>query len=153
MIASISPFPTWCSWSPWCTGTIWRDQCRAFPLLLPMVILQLWNVVCLHLSFLVFWKSHLCSTDLSLLGVIPSHLAPLLKNQFIPRCNISYIKIIFHLIRNICPFPRTCIHSPLILWGCQNVWILSQSLLCLLLNQRVIPWCGQHTTILCSACL
>ena len=35
------------------------------------------------------------------------------------------------------------------MWGYQNVQILFQSLLCLLLHQRVIPCFFQHNTLLC----
>ena len=87
ILASNFPCPPWCSWSLWCTGTIWRAQCQDFPFLIPIVILHLWNVWCLHLSFLVLWNSHLYSSDPYLLVITPLCLAPIKKNQLIPQCN------------------------------------------------------------------
>ena len=89
----------------------------------------------------------------SLLVNITLCLILLWKNKFIPQCNPSQIKVIFYLLRTICPFPGTSVSSPLILWGCQHVKLLFQSLLCLLPHQYVIPCCRQHTTLFFITCI
>ena len=81
----------------------------------PIVILQLRNVGCLHISFLVLWNSHICSAYSSSLRMIHLCLDALLINNLIPQCNTSLIKIIFHLPRTLCLFPGTCVSYPLIL--------------------------------------
>ena len=89
ILASMLPCPPQWYCSLWFTGNTWWDQCWSLSFFLSIVILQLCNIECLHLHCLVLWKSCLCSTDPSLLVMIPSFLTPHQKNEFIHQFNPS----------------------------------------------------------------
>ena len=77
-----------------------------------------WKMSAYFLSRLVELSSTFCRTFIFGDYILVLISSP--KNQFITQCNPSQIKIISHLLINLCPFPGTCVYSPLILWGCQK---------------------------------
>ena len=50
---------------------------------------KLWNEICLHLSFLVLWNSHLRSADPYFMAMMNSCLSIIRTNKLIPQCNTS----------------------------------------------------------------
>ena len=72
---------------------IYMVQCRYFPFLLSIVVLQPYSVVCMHISFLVSWDYHQISVNTSFLVMRLTRLALLQTNRLIPWCNPSWTLI------------------------------------------------------------
>ena len=71
---SILIYPLWCSWSPWCIGTISPAWCLYFPYFLPIVIFQQYNIECLNPAYLVLMNTHLHLVNLTFLDMTLLHL-------------------------------------------------------------------------------
>ena len=96
---SVLIYPLWCSWSPWCIGTISPAWCLYFPYFIPIVIFQQYNRECLNPAYLVLMNPNLHLVNLTFFGydTVTSRILP---NNAIDSLMKSFIKTIpFHFLK------------------------------------------------------